>query len=433
MKFIRFGLFLLFAGSVFAFGAVEVWSQSLLEMGAALLFLCWAVLALANSESKVEWSPLNLPFLAWIAIGCLQLCFHATAYPFLTRSQLLKLGAYFLIFFLLAQVFKTRSELSKLVWFVILLCFVVSVFAIVQHFTSGNQMYWMSRYKTEGAPFGPYVNRNHFAGFLELTLPMSLAMMAFRGVHRELFPLTGLLAIVPVSALVLSGSRGGIVGFALGLAVLALLVGSRRKMELKSARMMALGVVALLALVLVSWIGAGRTIERFSNLNAHDVSLARRASMSLGAVHIFLDHPIRGCGLGTLVSVYPRYETAYDGRVVDHVHNDYAEALAETGSLGGLCGLAFLWLLFREGKRNFMAEQGPLSRAFHAGAIAAVSGLLLHSFVDFNLQIPANALLFLLMTYLATSRPLPPRSTGPRRASESDGSVGVRRRRAPIG
>lgn len=129
--------------------------------------------------------------------------------------------------------------------------------------------------------------------------------------------------------------------------------------------------------------------------------------MFRGTANIFLDHPIKGCGLGTHVAVYPRYETSYDGRLVDHAHNDYIEILAEMGILGGLCAAAFLVIFFRDARRVFEAEQGHFSRALHAGAITAVSGILLHSFVDFNLHIPSNALLFLLQAYLATSPPIP--------------------------
>jgi len=112
---------------------------------------------------------------------------------------------------------------------------------------------------------------------------------------------------------------------------------------------------------------------------------------------------------------------------VDHAHNDYIEGLAEAGLLGGLCGALFLWTLYREGRTNFVAEQGHFSRGLHAGAIMAVSGMLVHSFVDFNLQIPANALLFLLQAYLLTSPPLPSETAATRvrrrtddRAAQSD-------------
>jgi len=81
--------------------------------------------------------------------------------------------------------------------------------------------------------------------------------------------------------------------------------------------------------------------------------------------------------------------------------------LAEMGILGALCGIAFLWVLFREARAKFTAEQGHFSRSIHAGATAALCGLLLHSLVDFNLHIPSNALLFLLQAHLATTTPLP--------------------------
>jgi O-antigen ligase len=405
MKLLRIGLCLLFAFSVLALGAVETWSESILEIAAAALFLWWAIVVFWNGDAKVYWNPLNWPLLGIIAIGLVQFSFHATASPFLTRAMLLKLAAYFLALFLTAQSFRERRDLYRLAWLVILFCFAVSLLAIIQHFTGGSEIYWLSALKIEGEPFGPYVNRNHFAGFLELTLPTGLALMAFRAVKRDLLPLTILLTIVPVSALILSASRAGIVGFGLEIGVLVLL--ARNRKAWKGERATAAAVVALAALALVAWVGTGRAVQRFSGLNVHDVSLGRRVSMFRATAHIFLDHPIKGCGLGTLVEVFPGYENAYDGRVVDHAHNDYIEGLAETGLLGGLCGALFLWTLYREGRTNFVAEQGHFSRGLHAGAIMAVSGMLAHSFVDFNLQIPANALLFLLQAYLLTSPPLP--------------------------
>lgn len=405
MKPLRVGLCALVAFSVLAHGVVEAWSAAVMEIGAALLFLCWALLVYRDPEAKIQWNSLNWPFLAFIGVGVCQWLLRATAYPYLTREALLKMMAYFVFFFLVAQVFRSRGDLTGLLWFLIFLGFSVSLLGIIQHFTSPAEIYWFRKLPVGGDPFGPYVNRNHFAGFVELVAPVALSLMVFRGLRRDLFLMAGLLAIVPIGALILSGSRGGIVAFAFEVGVLVLLARSRREAE--GPRIGPVAIVALAAIALIVWMGAGRAIERFSSLHPGDVSLSRRYTMFRGAAHVFRDHMLTGTGLGTLVSVYPRYETYYDGKLVDHAHDDYIETLAETGLLGGLCGLAFLGMLFDQAQRIFRAEQGHFSRGLHAAAITALAGLLLHSVVDFNLHIPSNVLLFLLMCYLATSPPLP--------------------------
>jgi O-antigen ligase len=405
MKIIRGGLCPIFAFTVLAHGAVETWSESILEIGAAMLLVAWAVIVYRDATLKIRWSALNGPLLCLLSIGLAQLILHLTANPYLTRTELLKLVSYFIVFFLTAQTFRERADLLKLAWFLVLLGFAVSLLGIVQHFTAEGKIYWFRELTVGGDPFGPYVNRNHFAGFVELVLPVGLALLVFRGLRTNAFPMVGLLTIVPLGALILSGSRGGIVSLAFELGVLVLLARSRKRPE--GPRIAGIAIVGLAAIALIAWMGAGKAIERFSTMRAGDVLLARRTTMFRGAWHVFLDHPIQGSGLGTFVAVYPRYETGYDGKVVDHAHNDYVEILAETGILGGLCCAAFLWILFREARKNFEAEQGHFSRALHAGAITAVAGLLLHSFVDFNLHIPSNALLFLLQVNLATSPALP--------------------------
>jgi O-antigen ligase len=405
MKTLRGGIFALITFSVLAHGAVEVWSESLLEIGAVLLLALWASVISKNPEAKIRWSPLNWPVLGFLVIGLGQLVFHDTAYAFLTRSELLKMTAYFIFFFLVAQAFRERADLMKVAWFLILLGFVISLFGITQAFTSSGEIYWFRKLTLGGDPFGPYVNRNHFAGFVELVVPVGLALVVFRGLRNDLFPMAILLTIVPIGAVILSGSRAGIISFVFEVGVLALLARSRKRKI--GSGIGAAAILALAAIALIAWMGAGKAIERFSTLHSGDVTLGRRGTMFRGAARVFFDHPIAGSGIGTIVTVFPKFDPSYDGKIVDHVHNDYIETLAETGLLGGLCGLAFLWILFREAQRNFAAEQGHFSRALHAGAITALCGLLLHSFVDFNLRIPSNVLLFLLQAYLASSPPLP--------------------------
>ena len=417
MKLVRAGLLLTIGFAVLAFGAVEVWAKSIVEISAALLFLMWSLVAFRDPELKITWNPLVWPLIALLALGGAQLALHTTQYAFLTRVALLELGAYTILFYLCTQAFRERRDLMRLTWFLMALCFGASLFGIAQHFTSEGTIYWSRKLTSGGEVFGPYVNRNHFAGFVELTLPFGLALMMFRGLRRDMFPLATLLTVVPIGALLLSGSRAGIIGFVFEVAVLGLL--SRARRSSSSSRLVAVGMLALACFALVAWLGAGKAVERFSGLRPGDVSISRRATMFRGGLHMFAAYPVIGAGMGTLVAVYPKYETFYDAHIVDHIHNDYVELLAEMGILGGICGLAFLWILLRDGKRCFEADQGHFSRAVHAGAVTALSGLLLHSLVDFNLHIPSNAILFLVAAHLATTAPLQSEGQSIRRRARS--------------
>src|SRR5262249_55908655 len=105
----------------------------------------------------------------------------------------------------------------------------------------------------------------------------------------------------------------------------------------------------------------------------------------------------------TLQLVYPPYETLYDGKIVNHTHNDYLEALAETGILGGLCCAWFIGVLFLVALRSLQEGSNTFAAALRLSGLAACCGILVHSLVDFNLHIPANAYFFFLMALLATS------------------------------
>ena len=161
--------------------------------------------------------------------------------------------------------------------------------------------------------------------------------------------------------------------------------------------------VLVLASALVAWLGIEPALDRFASFRQLEVTESRRTEMAKDSLRIFFDHPVFGTGLGTLVEVFPRYETLYDGKIVDHSHNDYVEALAETGLIGGGLCAAFLVLLFYEAWARLAEAKNTLDLAFHIGALAGCCGMLIHSLVDFNLHIPSNALLFLLEAGLATS------------------------------
>ena len=404
MKLLRAGVCLLVAFSVLAHGVVEVWSESVLEVGAALLFLAWALAIVRSRNAKIEWGALHWAVGGLLVWANLQLALRITVSPFLTWTAILRWGACALIFFVATQVFRERRDYRVMTWFLILLGFGVALEGIIQYFTSSGSIYWLRQLSAGGEPFGPYINRNHFAGLMELLAPIGMAFLAFRGVRRDLVPLVGLFTLVPVGAIFLSASRGGVVAFLIETAMLAALFIFRRSQKLKIVPAVAF---VLLGIAVIGWLGATRAVGRFLPNHPGEATLTRRWSMFKGAERIFFAHPLTGTGLGTLEVVFPRYETDYDGKLVNHAHNDYVETLADLGVPGGLLGLAFLVTLFKKGTGGLASEQSHFSFAYHAAALTACVGLLLHSLVDFNLQIPSNALIFLIQAGLAVTPPLP--------------------------
>ncbi|PYT48295.1 MAG: hypothetical protein DMG44_15545 [Acidobacteria bacterium] len=400
MKFLRVGICALVVFGVAAHGGVEDWARAVLEIGAGLLFLAWSVWLYFNREEQPVFSPL-LPPLAALSIPVLgQLLFRWTASPYNTRMELLLLLADLIVLFLAVQAFRTLEDWRGFVWFGMFFGFLVSLFAILQHLTSNGKLYWFREIRSGVLPFGPYVNRNHFAGFAELVLPLALIPLVLGRVRRERWPLVGLFAVLPIGALFLSASRGGLVSLGADLGVLSLVMMLRRTMR---KPLLAGAAVLLVALLLVFWLGVGQILQRLSTVQLLEVTAGKRASMRGDSLRIFLDHPFVGTGLDTLQIVYPPYETLYDGKIVNHTHNDYLEALAETGIAGGLCCAWFIGVLLSESLKRLRQLNNSFAGALQLSGFVACSGFLVHSLIDFNLHIPANALLFFLMAHLATA------------------------------
>ena len=288
--------------------------------------------------------------------------------------------------------------------------FVVSVFGILQHLTFNGKLYWFRELRYGGIPFGPYVNRNHFAGLMELVLPLALVPLVLGRVRRERLAIVALFAVMPIAALFLSASRGGIVSFCVQLALLTYLLLRRRGL---GKHLLGVAAVLLAALLMVTWLGVGQILQRFSSFQSLEVTEGKRAAMRRGSWHIFLDHPLAGTGLGTLQIVYPPYETLYDAKIVNHSHNDYLEALAETGVLGGSCCAWFLAALLLKSFSRFRQNDFSFVGALQLSGIVACAGLLVHALVDFNFHIPANLWLFLFMAHLATAEIQQPPSASP--------------------
>jgi O-antigen ligase len=400
MRLVRGGIYLLIAFAVLAHGAVEPWSEAVLEIGAGLLLLLWCAVVLQEENPEIRWNSMLWPLGGFWLIAAVQSLGGLTAYPFGTHIEWLKASALVALVFLGVQAFQTAEHWRSLVWFLLMFGFAVALFAIIQHFTFNGKLYWVRELRFGGVPFGPYVDRDHFAGLMELIAPAGLSLLILRGERRELWPMLTMFTLLPIGALFLSASRGGIIGFLCEVGLLLVLAFYER-MEAKT--ILAGAIILVLIVGVVGWIGVGRALDRFEQYRGLEVPQNRRLEMTRDTFRVFLDHPVFGTGFGTLQEVFPKYETLYDGRVVNHAHDDYVELLAETGATGGLLAIVFIGLLISRGWKVMSSGRGSLELALHIGALVACFGLLVHSLVDFNLHIPANALIFLLQAVLATS------------------------------
>jgi O-antigen ligase len=401
MRFFRVGICCLLAFAVLAFGATEAWSQAVLEVGAAVLLVVWAIRQYRQKAEYLSISPEFVPLCAFALVAVLQLVFHLTASRFYTRIELQLLTTYLIVVFLMSQSFSRKGHWRAFAWFVMTLGFFVSIFGILQSLTFNGKLYWFRVMRFGGLPFGPYVNRNHFAGFAEMVIPVALVPLVLGKVRRERLFLVALFAVVPIVALLLSASRGGIVSFVVQMVILFLLLLIRR---VRSKYVIVGGMVVVSAVMAVSWIGVQQVLTRFAGIQNLEVSAGKRAAMRRDTWRIFLDHPIIGTGLGTLQMIYPPYDSVYDGKIVNHAHNDYLEGLAETGLIGGLCCLWFLGVLLLNGLKGMVALEGSFGSMLNLSGLVACSGILVHSLVDFNLHIPANALLFFVSAHMAAVR-----------------------------
>jgi O-antigen ligase len=409
------GLCIVLMFAVLAFGAVEEWSTFAFEAGAAVLFLVWAAKQLVSGQVKLSKHPLYLPAFLFFALILAQIALHRSAYGYVTKYEALRYVSYGIVLLIGAECVGEEGtrKIFALVMIVFGACY--SFFALAQELTPNGKIFWVHSPQFHGSIYGSYVNHNHYAGLMEMLVPIPFVVSMghlFRGGKRAL---VGSCAVLMAGTIFLSGSRGGMLAFVLEMVLFAALIFGKTR----SPRI-ALGSMAVCALILalLVFLGAGRRIvERLG-----DLSPGIRLDITKDSLRMFSNRPVLGWGLGTFPTVYPSYRSFYTNLFVNEAHNDYAQLLVETGLVGFGLMLWFLVRLYRYGLPTSRRWEFQWDGAVSFAALLGCSGILLHSFVDFNLQIPANAALFYVLCGLATS-PLA-ESSKPRR-SRGMGNEGI--------
>jgi O-antigen ligase len=394
-----YGLAAVLAYGVLMFGAVEPWSLYGFEVLACALLIIWAVQT-ATTNAEFVMSPLFVPVLAFAAIVGAQLLLHRTAYAYMTRTTSLVYVAYAILLFVAVQTIRTEEDLKRFLGFLTVFGFLIAIFAVIQDLTSKNEIYWMVPVRSASFIFGPYVNHNHYAGIMEMLAPIPLVLSMMEELTPPKRVLLAFAGIFMAATIFLSLSRGGMTAFGCEVVFLAAILWWRNASR-RAALIFA--TACLLILMFLLWLGGQRLVQRFVSLRTDDASYHMRLQIARDSVKMVKERPLMGWGLGTFPTVYPGFRTFYADVFINAAHNDYVQAVTETGLLGFAAVLGFLGILYVRAFRKLRGSGLDMTRAATLGALLGVTGILVHSLADFNLQIPANAALFYVVATIAAA------------------------------
>ena len=335
-------------------------------------------------------------------------------YPHSTKTELLKFFTYSAVFFLIVNNVSTRSQVRRLVLAIIIAGSAVAFLGILQMASGTDKIYWFwqSQYKT-GNYFGPYVNPNHFAGYLGMIIPLGIGLLLSRPSpvrsHQstswryrlstldswlETNPLLIFVIVIMASSLFLSLSRGGILSFLFSLVFFLTILGLRKSQRKK--RKVVLVILGLVFVFLIR-IGVDPVLKELSTLSNLPEAAPYRSEIWKDTLNLAGDFPVFGIGLSNFQHLYSKYNTLRSQFFWHHAHNDYLEILSETGCFGLLFFFGGVIFLLIKIVKKWRARKDPFVLGITMGGIAGVMAILFHSLVEFNLHVPANAMLLFVM------------------------------------
>jgi len=434
--------------SVVAFGAVDFWALGVLSFTSGLIAVLWLADAWLTKEFRFNSSPLQLPLLGLIIIGLIQLlplrspdiqadllsipaAASLSLAPYSTRLATVQLIVYF-IFFAAALVYiNNQKRLRKIVLLIIIFASSIAFFGILQRLADLEAIYGL-RLTNQAVPFASFINQHHFAAFMEMTIGTTLGLLFSRTTENSKRIFLSFAVVVMGIAVIFTSSRGGmisllaVVGFIVAANILqkpAIKADSPDKESGNSRRNFALigGGIGLVAVLFASvlLLGGDESLLRGTGLsNPDDITNGRSHFWSV-AWSIFLDHPLLGAGLDSFAFAFTGYDTWNGAFRVEQAHNDYLQILADAGILGFVCVAAFILLLFKQSLHVIRQTTDSFRRDTAIGALAGCCGILIHSFFDFPLRTPSNALFFLTLAVLTVASIAPPKPSRKRRRKKT--------------
>lgn len=445
------GTLVIVAWGVLAFGAVYPWAYGPLFVACAAFGLiglvgrphgdvaAWpfaAALGIVALVAVVQIVPLPVDTLRWLTpetervLRNYDVAFavarptppHAVSLdPRATRLGLVALVCLALFLFGLSRSLR-RRDVRHVVAGIIVLGVGLALFGLIQKALWNGKLYWFWTPQEQGESFGPFVNRNHFAGWMLMALPLAIGYFCGRvakgverikpGWHNRLMwlaspdatntMLVGFAIVVMATSLVLTFSRSGILGLMAAAIVIAFVVIRRQSTGVR--RTVAAAYVFSIVLVALAWAGLDLVVSRFAVNAANDMD--RRVGAWNDAWHIFRRFPLAGTGLNTYGVATLFYQTINLTHHYDQAHNDYLQLAAEGGALLLLPAAAALVTFCAAVRKRFAAASAASTDYWiRVGAVAGLVAIALQELGEFSLQMPGNAVMFCLLAAIVLRAP----------------------------
>lgn len=454
-----YALLLLLVWLPLPLGSNRPWAEAIFEIWVAVLFMLWLIRfqrsyvtagKAFNGARRVLWllagwsvyimlQLIPLPDFVRQALSPESFAMYRLAdvtgwaplslHPYATFLFWLKSVAYVLLFALTLLLVNNKHRLVILGYTLVFSALFQSFYGSMMTLSGLEYGFFVKKVAYVGFATGTFVNRNHLAGYLEMVSAVGIGLLMATTFTRDRVHswrqrlsnlinlmmsqklLLRLMLAMMVIALVLTRSRMGNTGFFASMLVAGLITLAVFRSQAQSVRQLlqrsdtrsAVILITSLMVIDLFLVGAFFGVEKLADRLAetsleHD---AGRVEVSVNTLDLIKDYPLVGAGAGSFHLVYSRYRGEGIAAYFDHAHQDYLEIMADVGVVGiGLLGLVVM-LSFWAALKALYCRRDPLMRGMAFASIMGVIALLIHSSVDFNLQIPANAATFMVVLALA--------------------------------
>jgi hypothetical protein len=390
-----------------------------------------AGLALVALAASVQLIPLSAPTLASLSPHALEIhrqrdlaaavgaaaSFPLSIDPPQTRLGLMFLAAFALLLAGTARML-TRDSARQVAASLAGVGVALAIVGLAQRATFNGKMYGFWELAQGGAPFGPFINRNHFAGWMLMVVPLAVGLFAsivsrrmaqvrphwrdrvlwFASAEANQAILAAFAVSTMALALVVTLSRSGITAFVGAMAFASVVLVTRRSGAARGGRMIVAAYVFLVCVLSVSWVGVDRIAARF--LTPGSINVEGRQAIWADTRRMVGDFALTGTGLNTFGSAALFYQRSLKGSHMREAHNDYLQLAAEGGVLTGVPILLSVALLITGIRRRLRDDVGSIWW-IRIGAVTGLLAIAAQSFVEFSLQMPSNAALFAVLCGIA--------------------------------